>query len=71
MSEAGEQVTACFVRMGGKAVKPEAIDQQMRHVAPHALARHVTVELLVDDLHLIPGEGAAVFVIRAQRTIID
>ena len=49
LAESRQQVAAGFVRIGRKAVEPEAIDQQMRYPAALRLARHVAIELLIDD----------------------
>ena len=38
---------------GRKTVEAEAVDEQMRHVPRAGLARHVAIELLVDDLQLV------------------
>ncbi len=71
MAEAGQQVAARLVRVGGEAVKAEPVDQQVGHLAALVFARHVAVELLIDNLQLFRGQGTGVLVGTPQRAIIE
>src|SRR5208283_702324 len=71
MPESCEQVAACLIRIGGKAVETKTIDEQVRDAAALGLARHVTVEFLVDNLHLVSGARRAVLVVGPQGAVIE
>jgi len=49
-------------RRRDETVETEAIDQKVRHLSPGGFARHVTIELLVDDFDLVPSHRAGIFV---------
>jgi hypothetical protein len=36
-----------------------------------AFARHVAIELVVDDLYFVAGECAAVFVVVAEHAVVE
>src|SRR6478672_3777906 len=57
--------------MRREAVEAEAVDQQVGHVAAFVLSSHVAIELMVDDLQFIRGEGAGVLVSRAEARVIE
>ena len=63
VAEPGEEVAAGLVRIGGEAVEAEPVDQEMRHLSALRLARHVAIELLVDDLQFLARERAAILVV--------
>src|SRR6266436_6412981 len=71
LTEARQQIAPRFVRTGSEAVKAESVDQQVRHVAEPVLARHVSIQLLIDDLDFLTRKRTGVFVDRAQRSIIE
>jgi hypothetical protein len=43
----------------------------MGHVAAPVFARHVAVELLIDDLQFLGGERAGIFVRRAELRVVE
>src|SRR5204863_5515794 len=71
VTEASQQVAAGLVGVRREAVETEAVDQQVRHFAALGLARHVAIELLVDDLQLVAGERPGVFVGGAERAVVE
>ena len=71
VAEARQQVAAGFRGLRREAVEAESVDQQVRRRLPFRLARHVAVELLVDDPQFLARARAAVFVRGAQRRVVE
>ena len=71
LAEARQQIAARLVRIRREAVEAKPVDQQVRHVAAPVLARHVAVELLIDDLQLLGGECAGILVGGAERAVVE
>ena len=71
LAEAREQVAAGLIGVGREAVEPEAVDEKVRHAAVRGLARHVPIELVVDDGEFLTCEGGRVLVGVAKAAVID
>ena len=71
LAESGQQVASLLVRVRREAVEAEAVDQQVRHFALRVLARHVAVELLIDDLQLLGRECARILVGGAEGAVVE
>ncbi len=54
-----------------ETVKPEPVNQQMRHFLAFGLLFHVAVQLMVDDRQLLPCQHGGVFVIRTKAVVIE
>src|SRR5215471_627034 len=70
-AETREQVASRLVGIGCKAVEAKAVDQQMRHETTLRLARHVAIQLVIDELQLFGSEAAAILVFRAERAVVQ
>src|SRR6185437_8263973 len=71
MSEASQQIATGLIGVRRKAVEAETVDQQVRHRATLLLARHIAVELLVNDLQLLGSQSASIFVGIAERAVLE
>ena len=54
-----------------ETVEPKAIDQKMRHFSPRCFHRHMTIQLLVDDLDLVSRHRPGIFVGGAKRAVVE